>query len=242
MNNISMECLDGKTILEIGTGRGGTTRELVSLLSKFKDSHLITTDIADDHFNELRKEFKHSPVDISFIKTDACHLEGINDKSIDCLICNYTLCAINSNPGCETLALSRFKDVLKSGGHLYIEEEFPVNHINNPMQEVWSEKWRILKSCTSLLGGSTFNEMEPEVIKNILYILGFNSVECEIDSFKIPGKNCLDFFKLRLGRYLKKFNNKTYIKAIKEISADLEKKAAKTNGMEMPIYRIRAIK
>ncbi|WP_352169696.1 class I SAM-dependent methyltransferase [Proteiniborus sp. MB09-C3] len=77
-------------------------------------------------------------VDIRFIKTDGCELSNIEESSIDFLVCNYTLCAINSKKGSEILALNRFKEVLKFGGNLYIEEEYPLNFVDNPMQQVWS--------------------------------------------------------------------------------------------------------
>lgn len=242
MENVFGECLDGKTILEVGTGRGGTTKDLISLLSKFKNCHLITTDIADDHFKELSKDFKNCKVDINFIKTDACCLEGIKDESIDYIICNYTLCAINSMPGCEVLALNKFKSVLKKDGLLYIQEEFPVNHIENQMQEIWSKKWKILKSCTSLLGGGTYNEIEPEVLKSILVILGFNNVKYKSEVYQIFGEDCLEFFKLRLNRFIRQFENRTYAKALKEMSTSIQKKATKAGGMEIPFYRITAQK
>lgn len=242
MENIFGQCLDNKTILEIGTGRGGTTRELVLLLSKFENCRLITTDIVDDHFSELKDEFKDCNVNIDFIKTNACCLEGIKEESIDYLVCNYTLCAINSNPSCEVLALNKFKSVLKTGGELHIEEEFPINHIENEMQEIWSKKWKVLKSCTSLLGEGVYNEMDPEVLKNILIILGFKNIKYKNSVSKFSGENCLDFFNLRLNKYLKRFENKTYVKAMEDITAILNESVKKSQGMEIPSYYISAVK
>lgn len=242
MDNIFDQCLNGKTILEIGTGRGGTTRYLASLLSKSSNCKLITTDISDCHFQELKDELKYSEVNIEFIKTDACTLKGIQNNSVDYLVCNYTLCAINSEPGCETLALNKFKNVLKDGGLLYIEEEFPVSHIENEMQNIWSLKWKILKSCTTLLGKSTYNEMEPHVLKSILEILGFNNIRYETSVSKILGENCLDFFMLRVNNYIEELHDDDYIKCIQKISASLKNKAIQVGGMEIPSYILTAVK
>ena len=242
MNNIFCHNLNNKTILEIGTGRGDTTRYLVSLLSKSRNCRLITTDICDSHFKELKNELKNYPVNIEFIKTDACSLEGIKSESVDYLICNYTLCAINSKPGCETIALNKFKEVLKTGGLLYIEEEFPINNIVNKMEEIWSLKWKLLKSCTTLLGKDTYNEIEPEVLKKILDILHFNQIEYITNSYILSGENCLDFFMLRLNKYIKEIKNENYINYLEEMSTILKRKASEAGGMEIPSYTLTAVK
>ena len=43
-------------------------------------------------------------------------LKNIEENSIAFLICYYTLCAINTKSGSETIALNRFRQVLKTGG------------------------------------------------------------------------------------------------------------------------------
>ena len=110
-----MELAD-KVVLEIGSGRGGTTRELVAALSGQPGARLIITDISDAHFERLTETFRDSQLDIAFVRTDACELTGIDEGSIDYVVCNYTLCAINSRPGRAALALQRFWRVLRPGG------------------------------------------------------------------------------------------------------------------------------
>jgi ubiquinone/menaquinone biosynthesis C-methylase UbiE len=49
--SIESEPLAGKAVLEIGSGRGDTTRELVALLSGQAGAKLIVTDISDTFFS-----------------------------------------------------------------------------------------------------------------------------------------------------------------------------------------------
>lgn len=142
--------LAGKTVLEVGSGRGDTTRVLVDLLSKFPGANLIAADFSAAHFPALQEEFAGRVLPVRFICTSALDLDGINAGSIDVLVCNYTLCAVNSRSGQATLALRRFWEALKPGGWLFIEEEFPLGQASSPTQAVWAEKWRILKAALIL--------------------------------------------------------------------------------------------
>lgn len=51
--DIAQENLAGKVVLEVGSGRGGTTRKLADLLSGQPGTVLIATDISDRHFQQL---------------------------------------------------------------------------------------------------------------------------------------------------------------------------------------------
>jgi len=126
LNTIENEDLSGKTILEVSSGRSDTTRTLVDILEGKPSAQLIITDISGKFFEQLSDEFQGRNVQLRFIQTGAHELQDVFDSSIDFLVCNYTLCAVNSQAGLVALALKRFYDVLRSGGKLFIEEEFPI--------------------------------------------------------------------------------------------------------------------
>lgn len=212
------------------------------MIKNFKGVKFITTDIYDGNFENIKEQIEKYNIDIQFIKTDGCELEGIENDSIDFVVCNYTLCAINSKSGSEVLALNRFREVLKPGGTLYIEEECPLNFASNDMERVWSRKWQILRSVNLLLNELPYNEISPEILKNILKIIGFKDVQYKIDSHKILGENVLKFFNYRLNKILDLLENKNLIDGITSEVRELEKLSEKTGGMEVPIYNIVAIK
>lgn len=238
MINFTKFDFTNKTILEVGTGRGGTTIELIKALKKFKGARLISTDIYDGNFEEVERKAKDYGVEITLIKTDGCELKGIEENSIDFLICNYTLCAINSKSGSETIALNRFKEVLKSGGTLYIEEEYPLNFVENPMQNIWSRKWQLLRSANILFGELSYNEINPQILENILFILGFEDIKWERSSHLALGDDCLEFFKFRFNKILDKINNNSIAQGLMQEMISLDQEAKNVGGMETPIYKI----
>lgn len=234
--------LTNKIVLEVGTGRGGTTVELAKILKNFKGAKLITTDLYDGNFESVRDLLIEYSVDVEFIKTDGCELQGIEENSIDVVVCNYTLCAINSKSGSEVLALKKFKEVLKPKGLLYIGEEYPIDTVTTPMEEVWARKWQLLRASNMLLGELPFNEIAPEVLEKQLEILGFKNIEWEKESNEILGGNCLEFFYHRFSKVLDKLNNKALIDGLKEEAKKLQIHANEVGGMEIPSYKMVAFK
>jgi len=240
--NIDTENLTGKHVLEVGSGRGDTTRALVALLTKYSGTTLTVTDISDIHFQQLKDEFADQPIRIRFIPTDACSLSGITSNSKDYVVCNYTLCAINAQAGQAALALKRFWDVMRAGGKLYVEEEYPIDKIENPAQGIWSDKWRILKVATILCGGFPYNELQPETLTEMCRAAGFVDIEWSAYTTFYPGVNSLNFFHTRLKRLLQDIHNPHLKQGLLELASDLTQKVAQTGGMEIPYYQLYARK
>lgn len=240
--SIETGILAGKSILEVGSGRGNTTRTLVHLLSKYPNTTLTVTDISDIYFQQLQDEFAHQPVHIKFIQTDACSLDGIALNSINYVVCNYTLCAINAQPGRIILALKRFWEVLQSGGKLFVEEEYPIDKKDTPAQGVWSDKWRILKTATILSGGVPYNELRPEILAEICRLVGYILIKWSASTTFYPGIESLDFFHARLTKLLQNIPNPYVKQGFLELASELTQKAAKVGGMEIPHYSLIASK
>jgi SAM-dependent methyltransferase len=240
--DIADQDLVGKVILEVGSGRGGTTRKLVDLLSHRPGASLIVTDISDIHFQRLREEFRGKQVPIRFICTRAQELEGVAVGSVDRLVCNYTLCAINAEAGQAALALERFREVLKDGGCLLVEEEFPISHARTPRQEVWAEKWRILKTMTLIAGGAPFREFAPVTLAGLCRLVGFHTVEWEAASEEYQGVTALDFLEERVKKLLAEMPNEGLRAGVEQWAFQLREKAERVGGMEVPFYRLTAWK
>lgn len=118
---------------------------MVDLLVGNPGAQLIVTDVLEKFFPQLRDEFRSKDVQIQYICTGGDELEGIPDNTIDYLVCNYTLSVINSEASFAALALRRFWEVLKYDGTLFVEEEFPISKQITLPQQVWAEKWCVLK-------------------------------------------------------------------------------------------------
>jgi ubiquinone/menaquinone biosynthesis C-methylase UbiE len=240
--SIASEDLVSKAVLEVGSGRGDTTRMLVDLLAGQLGAQLIVTDISDRFFQQLRDEFQDRDVQIQFICTEAQELRDIPDNSIDDLVCNYTLCAVNTQVGLVTLALRRFWQVLKAGGKLFVEEEFPIGRRDTLAQEIWAEKWRILKSAMILAGKFPYNEIAPETLEGLCRIAGFEDVQWTAHAETFRGAGILDFFQKRLNALLPELSNESLRAGFTELAANLRDKAVQVGGMEVPFYRLTARK
>jgi len=241
--SIENEHLANTVVLEIGSGRGDTTRRLVNLLSGQPGARLIVTDISDRFFQQLCDEFQAKDVQIQFIRTGAHELHGIPNYSVDFLVCNYTLCAVNSQAGLASLALRRFWEVLKGGGKLFVEEEFPVSKQDSPAQEIWAEKWRILKSAMILAGKFPYNEIEPETLEGLCRLAGFEDIQWTAHTETFRNTKVLDFFQERLDALLTQLPNDRLRAGFTELAVMLHDKAIQAgNAMEVPFYRLTAQK
>jgi len=240
--NIEDEELSGKTILEVGSGRGDTTRRLVQLLSGKPNARLIVTDLSDRFFRELATEFQSTHLQIEFLCTGGHEIHGIPDQEVDFLICNYTLCAINSQAGLAALALQRFWEVLKPGGKLFVEDEFPISSQDKILRQLWIEKWSILKSSMILAGQSPFNEISPELLTDLCYLAGFERVSWVTGSAFYPHDQFLDFFQRRLDTILQAIPNENLRAGYMEMALNLRLKATQVGGLEVPFYRLVAQK
>lgn len=240
--SIEDEHLANKVVLEVGSGRGDTTRKLVDLIAGQHGSQLIATDISDRFFQELQTEFEDRDIQIRFICTSAQELNGVPNNSVDYLVCNYTLCAVNAQDGLAMLALRRFWEVLKNGGRLFVEEEFPIDRQATPVQEIWAGKWRILKSAMILAGKLPFNEVSPDILCGLCRLAGFEDVcwTAHTVTYTLPG--ALDFFHSRLDSLLKHLPNESLQTGFADMAKALRTQAIEVGGMEVPYYRLNARK
>ncbi|MBN2385764.1 MAG: class I SAM-dependent methyltransferase [Anaerolineales bacterium] len=242
IQDLSTRDLVGKTVLEVGSGRGDTTRNLVSLLAGKPGARLIATDLSDDHFARLGAEFAGSGVQVDFLRTEAQNLIGVPDGSVDYLVCNYTLCAVEARAGSTLQALGRFHETLRTRGEIFIEEEFPIDVAANPAQKVWAEKWRLLKAATELTGGAPFHEFAPEELAELVRRVGFINIQWAADSSFLPEPHALQFFHARLERLMAAFPSPRLRDGFASSAVVLDEMASRAGGMEIPFYRLTAHK
>ena len=171
------EDLSNKTVLEIGCGMGHSTQAIAFAMLGAPGADLIITDIHDKYFDKISEDIKAYGVKHRFIKTDACQLEGIEPESVDYIVCNFVLCAVNTNIGSGTIALHKFYTVLQPGGKLYIREEYPIHEVKGPDQEIWALMLRVIKSARMISSAyPATTEYRPEILKQLCEIIGFENI------------------------------------------------------------------
>lgn len=233
--------LTNKTVLEVGSGRGETTRKLAWQMVG-KGGRLIVTDISDGHFEGLRSELAPLDLRVDFIRTSGLKLAGIRLTSIDLVVCNYTLCAINAIVGQGELALRKFYEVLKPGGSLYLEEELPQYMAANPAQNMWAEKWQLIKAAQIISGARPFNEYQPDVLEDLTAACGFEEIKVSDAISTLPVSEWMDFFRSRFDNLLKDIGNETMVSALKDAADQFSIKAQQVGYMEAPYIILTAKK
>lgn len=124
-------------------------------IKDFPTSRLITTDIVNRDLSAIvtqSVEFVKQEWKVSFIQTDACELKSILANSVDIIVVDYTICAINTITGKIPLCFSRWIEVMKPGGLLFIEEEFPITSQSDLKYIHWRRYWRLVKSLVITAG------------------------------------------------------------------------------------------
>ena len=130
--------------------------------------------------------------------------------------------------------------MLRTGGCLTVEEEFPITKACSPTQEVWAEKWRILKAATILTGVLPYTEFAPATLADLCRLAGFDEIEWTAEMHLLQGGGALDFFQRRLDRLLPQLPNDRLRAGFAERAADHRATASRIGGMEIPFYRLTA--
>ncbi len=87
------------------------------------------------------------------------------------------MCAINDRPLKAMKALSEFFRVIKKGGWLLIDDEYPLPKATTPEEEVQVKRWQTYKSLAELVEGEHYTEIYPEELEFATKFIGFKDVE-----------------------------------------------------------------
>lgn len=146
--------LEGKTVLDLGSGSGRDAYILSKLVGP--KGKVIGVDMTDEQLDVARKHqdyhakaFGHKESNITFVKgyIEDLKTAGIADNSIDLVVSN---CVINLSPDKKKVFTEIFR-VLKPGGELYFSDVFSDRRIPT---DVAADKV-ILGEC---LGGALYTE------------------------------------------------------------------------------------
>ena len=115
---------------------------------------------------------------VEFIKADLTCMPQIKNESVDLIVCHATIRAINNRPLKAVKALSEFYRVLKKGGWLIIDDEYPLPKPSKIEEEVQVKRWQ-----TSLwLSSSMANITQRYTLKKLEFaakIVGFKDIELQ---------------------------------------------------------------
>ncbi len=240
-NTYLLRDLKNKSVLVLGNRVGKAIRELAVRMSGGK-GQLIVTDISNEHFDALRADLAAFHLSVEFIRTSPLKLAGIRPGSIDLVICNYALSAINAIAGQGELALHKFYEVLKPGGTLYIEEELPFYMAASASQAIWAEKSRLRKTTQLLTTGRHANDYQPDVLETLLTQAGFEKVEVSDEIATIVTADWWADFVHQLTISLDSLNDETLQAGLFARMERLKSAAEQAGSMEAPFITLTALK
>ncbi|MEM1551678.1 MAG: class I SAM-dependent methyltransferase [Candidatus Bathyarchaeia archaeon] len=188
--------LDGKVVLDAGTGFGVTTREIARRMSRQKHKgKIISVDINPEAFERARKMLQmqwwidllklKTPKEllglVEFVKADLSNMPEIKSESIGVIISTRTLADINSSPCRLTKAITEFYRVLKPCGQVVLSDECPALIPTYKEEEVAVKRWQVIKALSHLIGRPHANEINPDDLEFIMRLAGFK--ECRYAIF-----------------------------------------------------------
>ncbi|MFP4050603.1 MAG: class I SAM-dependent methyltransferase [Thermoplasmata archaeon] len=229
--------LEGKKVLDAGTGACGMTKYLENWGAK-----VVSVDINKEWQKDCRDNTKSS----QFLTGDLSDLSCIEDESFDYVVGNFLVSALSQTKSLLISSVLRgFKRILKKESMLVIIDYYPFDEERCPVpcNEVQVELWRLENAVSEILGNGHLVEYSPEVLSEELLSLGFketdNSILLEevhwpLDLLKEHEESILEDINLIEEDYLKD----AFKKKLKELMNKAEDKKIKSGA----IYELRAEK
>jgi len=174
--------LDGKVVLDAGTGFGLTTCEIARRISQQKHKgRIISVDIDSESFKMARKRLLAEGLRslanlrklVSFVRADLSNMPEVASNSIDVVVSTRTVADINSRPCRLVRAVAEFYRVLKPNGQIMLSDECPLLRTQNKEQEVAVMRWQLVKAVSHQTRTPHANEVEPEDLEFAMELIGF---------------------------------------------------------------------
>lgn len=229
--------LEGKKVLDAGTGACGMTKYLENW-----GADVVSVDINTEWQKECRDETKKS----QFLTADLSNLSCIDDGSFDYVVCNFLVSALSQTKSLLISSVLReFKRILKNNGILVIIDYYPFDEERCPVacNNVQVELWRLENAISEILGKGHLVEFSPDVISDELLSIGFKETDNSILLEQVPWPD--DLLKEHEETTLEDINSieEDYLKeAFKKKLKELMDKAKEEEIKSGAIYELRAEK
>jgi len=169
--------LRGLLVMDAGTGAANTTLWLAKKLKEAGGGRIISIDIGSETFPDAKRKLGELVDMVEFIKADLTCMPQIRSESVDLIICHAAICAVNNRPLKALKALSEFYRVLKKGGWLIIDDEYPLPKPSKIEEEVQVKRWQTYKAVAELVDGEHYTEIYPEELEFAARLVGFKDIE-----------------------------------------------------------------
>lgn len=163
--------LEGKKILDAGTGACGMTKYLEK-----NDADVLSIDKDKGYLKECRDQTETT----QFLRADLSDLKSLKPECFDYIVCNFLVSALSENKDIIITSVFReFERILKEKGALIIIDYYPFKEERSPalLDRSQVELWRLENAVAELLGEGHLEEFHPEVLEKELESLDFQNIE-----------------------------------------------------------------
>lgn len=162
--------LEGKKVLDAGTGACGMTKHLED-----RGAEIISVDINTEYLKQCKEQTETA----QFLRADLSDLTSLKSETFDYVVCNFVISALSENKDIIiTSVLREFEKVLKENGTLVIIDYYPFEEAKSPapLDRSHIELWRLENAISELIGEGHLEEYTPEVLEEELNSIGFQNM------------------------------------------------------------------
>ncbi len=172
--------LEGKQVLDAGTGACGMTKYLEK-----EGAEVISIDLEKEYLKECRRQ-TDSP---QFLRADLSDLDTLKSETFDYVVCNFLVSALAENKDLIVTSVFReFERILGKDGTLIVIEYYPFSEERSPapLDPSHVKLWRLENAVSELLGQGHLEEYSPATLKEELTSLGFQNVRTRTLLEEVP--------------------------------------------------------
>lgn len=234
--------LRGLVIMDAGTGAANTTLWLAEKLKDAGGGRIISIDKNPETFPDAERKLGELAKLVEFLEADLTCMPQIESESVDVIVCHATICAVNDRPLKAVRALAEFYRVLKKGGWLIIDDEYPLPKASKPEEEVQVGRWQTYKAVAELVEGEHYTEIYPEELEFAVKLVGFRDVEWK--KFEGPplSEEAMSEWKEEMPEMINKIDDADVKVAFKKAIERIWEKYVNQGGIFPPYYVMRAHK
>lgn len=225
-------------IVDAGTGAANTTLWLAQKLKEADGGRIISIDNDAEVFPDAKAKLSDFRNVVEFLRADLT-LVPIGNESVDLIVCHATMCAINDRPLKAVRALSEFYRILKKGGWLIIDDEYPLPKASKPEQEVQVKRWQTYKAVAELVNGEHYTEIYPEELEFAAKLVGFKNVELKKFEGGPLSEEAMNEWKEEMPGLINEIEDEDLKMAFKKIVERIWKRYKEQGGIFPPYYVMR---
>ncbi|MFO7791642.1 MAG: class I SAM-dependent methyltransferase [Candidatus Saliniplasma sp.] len=227
--------LEGKLVLDAGTGAGNMTKFLENW-----GAEVVSIDLDSEWQSKCRGEVQET----QFITGDLSEMKFLKDDCFDYVVCNFVISALSETKNLLLTSVFReFYRVLKSKGMLVIIDYHPFRPEDTPssLHDVQTQLWRLENAVSELLGKGHLEEYPPEVISKELKSIGFVDTDVSILMEKVPWPvDLLKEHESMIVEDIEKLEDQSLKEAFKKKLKELMDRAESEKVESGSIYELRA--